>query len=82
MTLVGIGEAAFRKFASLIDCFWLADHVLARIAQTGYNAVQLMAVQEHAYYASFGYHVTSPFAVASRSGNPEELKVTCSIAHK
>ena len=37
--------------------------------------MQLMAVQEHAYYASFGYHVTSPFAVSSRCGNPEELKV-------
>eukprot|EP00951_Prasinocladus_malaysianus_P024553 scaffold212547_cov36-Prasinocladus_malaysianus.AAC.1 len=34
-----------------------------------------MAVQEHAYYASFGYHVTNPFAVSSRSGTPEELKV-------
>ena len=34
-----------------------------------------MAVQEHAYYASFGYHVTNPFAVSSRSGTPEDLKV-------
>jgi len=32
----------------------------------GYNAIQLMAVMEHAYYASFGYQVTSFFA-ASRS---------------
>ena len=56
-----------------------ADNVLPRIAALGYNAVQLMAVQEHAYFASFGYHVTSPFAVASRSGTPEDLKVrmTC-----
>ena len=52
-----------------------ADHVLPRVKATGYNAVQLMAVQEHAYYASFGYHVTNPFAVSSRTGNPEQLKV-------
>ena len=52
-----------------------ADNVLPRIAGLGYNAIQLMAVQEHAYYASFGYHITSPFAVSSRSGTPEELKV-------
>ena len=51
-----------------------ADNVLPRVAKLGYNAVQLMAVQEHAYYASFGYHVTNPFAVSSRCGNPEELK--------
>lgn len=53
-----------------------ADNVLPRIAKLGYNAIQLMAIQEHAYYASFGYHVTNPFAVSSRSGNPEQLKVS------
>lgn len=35
----------------------------------------LVCLQEHAYYASFGYHVTNPFAVSSRSGTPEDLKV-------
>lgn len=49
--------------------------MLPRVKATGYNAIQLMAVQEHAYYASFGYHVTNPFAVSSRSGTPEDLKV-------
>lgn len=38
-------------------------------------------VQEHAYYASFGYHVTSPFAVSSRSGSPEDLKALVDAAH-
>ena len=57
-------------------CGLAADNVLPRIAALGYNAIQLMAVQEHAYYGSFGYHVTSPFAVSSRSGTPEELKVS------
>ena len=43
-----------------------ADQVLPRIVDLGYNCVQLMAVQEHAYYGSFGYHVTSFFATSSR----------------
>lgn len=30
----------------------------------GYNSIQLMAVMEHVYYASFGYQVTSFFAPA------------------
>ncbi|GBG88393.1 hypothetical protein CBR_g47092 [Chara braunii] len=30
------------------------DDVLPRIKRLGYNAVQLMAIQEHAYYGSFG----------------------------
>ncbi|CAL5219263.1 g1061 [Coccomyxa viridis] len=58
------------------------DNVLPRIAKLGYNAIQLMAVQEHAYYASFGYHVTNPFAASSRSGNPEMLKALIDEAHR
>jgi len=57
------------------------DNVLPRIKRLGYNAVQLMAVAEHAHYGSFGYHVTSFFAPSSRSGNPEELKEMIDAAH-
>jgi 1,4-alpha-glucan branching enzyme len=32
------------------------ENVLPRIRSLGYNTVQLMAVQEHPYYGSFGYH--------------------------
>ena len=60
---------------------YFADEVLPRIKDVGYNAVQLMAIQEHAYYASFGYHVTNPFAVSSRSGTPEDLKYLVDKAH-
>ena len=55
--------------------------ILPRIADLGYNAVQLMAVMEHPYYASFGYHVSNFFAVSSRFGTPEELKVLIDTAH-
>ncbi|GIQ89929.1 glycoside hydrolase, family 13, partial [Kipferlia bialata] len=47
----------------------------------GYNTVQLMAIHEHSYYASFGYHVTSFFAPASRSGSPECLRYLIDKAH-
>ncbi len=57
------------------------QHVLPRIADLGYNAVQLMAVMEHPYYASFGYHVSNFFAVSSRFGTPEELKELVDTAH-
>ena len=43
-----------------------ADNILPRIKEAGYNVVQLMAIQEHSYYGSFGYHVTGFFAVSSR----------------
>lgn len=58
-----------------------AQNVLPRIAALGYNAVQLMAVQEHPYYASFGYHVSSFFAPSSRFGTLEELKALIDRAH-
>ena len=57
------------------------EHVLPRIAGLGYNAIQLMAIQEHPYYGSFGYHVSSFFAVSSRFGTPEQLKALIDEAH-
>ena len=56
-------------------------NILPRIADLGYNAVQLMAVMEHPYYGSFGYHVSNFFAVSSRFGTPEELKELIDTAH-
>lgn len=58
-----------------------ADTVLPRIAKAGYNTVQMMAVQEHPYYGSFGYHVSSFFAPCSRFGTPEDLKYLIDVAH-
>lgn len=58
-----------------------AEQVLPRVKALGYNTIQLMAIMEHAYYASFGYHVTNPFAVSSRSGTPEDLKYLVDTAH-
>ena len=57
------------------------QNILPRIADLGYNAVQLMAVMEHPYYASFGYHVSNFFAVSSRFGTPEKLKELIDTAH-
>lgn len=56
--------------------------VLPRIVRDGYTAVQLMAVAEHPYYGSFGYHVSSFFAPSSRFGTPEELKELVRRAHE
>ena len=55
--------------------------VLPRVEQAGYNTIQLMAVQEHPFYGSFGYHVSNFFAPSSRFGNPEELKALVDDAH-
>lgn len=57
------------------------QNVLPHIQNLGYNTIQLMAIMEHAYYASFGYQVTSFFAISSRFGTPEELKELIDTAH-
>eukprot|EP01017_Pseudomicrothorax_dubius_P043586 TRINITY_DN7285_c0_g2_i2.p1 TRINITY_DN7285_c0_g2~~TRINITY_DN7285_c0_g2_i2.p1 ORF type:complete len:726 (-),score=176.72 TRINITY_DN7285_c0_g2_i2:113-2290(-) len=55
--------------------------VLPRIKKLGYNAIQMMAIMEHAYYGSFGYHVTNFFAISSRFGEPNDLKELIDTAH-
>ncbi len=57
------------------------ENVLPRIIREGYNCIQIMAIQEHPYYGSFGYHVSSFFSASSRFGTPEELKQLIDEAH-
>ena len=58
------------------------EKVLPRVIADGYNCIQIMAIQEHPYYGSFGYHVSSFFAPSSRFGTPEELKQLIDEAHQ
>lgn len=58
------------------------DNVLPRVIKDGYNCIQIMAIQEHPYYGSFGYHVSSFFAASSRFGTPEDLKLLIDTAHQ
>ena len=53
-----------------------------RVQEAGYNTIQLMAIMEHPYYASFGYQVTNFFAASSWYGNPEDLKYLINTAHE
>ena len=60
---------------------YFADSVLPRVKALGYTCLQLMAIMEHAYYGSFGYHVTNFFAVSSRYGTPNDFKYLVDTAH-
>jgi len=57
------------------------ENILPLIKKAGYNTIQLMAIQEHPFYGSFGYHVSSFFAASSRFGTPEDLKELIDNAH-
>ena len=58
------------------------EQMLPRIKANGYNVIQFMAIPEHPYYGSFGYHVSSFFAPSSRFGTPDELKQLIDAAHE
>ena len=75
-----IGMSSSEEKVSSYDEF--RRTVLPRIVADGYNCIQIMAIQEHPYYGSFGYHVSSFFAASSRFGTPEELKRLIDQAHE
>lgn len=74
-----IGMSGEEPKVSTYDEF--QKNVLPRVKDLGYNTLQLMAIQEHPYYGSFGYHVANFFAPSSRFGTPEELKALVDAAH-
>ncbi|MDE5643709.1 MAG: 1,4-alpha-glucan-branching enzyme, partial [Muribaculaceae bacterium] len=74
-----IGMAQEKEGVGSYDEF--RTQILPRIAADGYNAIQIMAIQEHPYYGSFGYHVSNFFAASSRFGTPEDLKHLIDDAH-
>ena len=75
---IGMGQDA-EKVGTYTE---FKDNVLPRIVKDGYNCIQVMAIQEHPYYGSFGYHVSNFFAASSRFGTPEELKALIDKAHQ
>ena len=75
-----IGMATEREGVGTFEEFRL--NVLPHIAELGYNVIQIMALQEHPYYGSFGYQVANFFALSSRFGTPEEFKALVDDAHK
>lgn len=75
-----IGMAQEKEEVGTYDEF--RQNILPRIAADGYNAIQIMAIQEHPYYGSFGYHVSSFYAPSSRFGTPDQLKHLIDEAHK
>jgi len=76
---VHVGMSSAESIISTYKRFQV--EVLPQVVELGYNAIQIMAIMEHAYYASFGYQVTSFFAISSRFGTPEDLMEMIDVAH-
>ncbi|MBO4263070.1 MAG: alpha amylase C-terminal domain-containing protein [Bacteroidales bacterium] len=74
-----ISMASEREAVAGFDDF--RTTVLPRIKRLGYDTLQIMALQEHPYYGSFGYQVSNFFALSSRFGTPEAFKRLVDEAH-
>lgn len=74
-----IGMAGEEERVHTFDEF--RKNMLPRVRENGYNTLQLMAIPEHPYYGSFGYHVSGFFAASSRFGTPDDLKKLIDEAH-
>ncbi|MFN8254526.1 MAG: alpha-amylase family glycosyl hydrolase [Bacteroidales bacterium] len=74
-----VGMAGTEEKVSSFNEFTV--NILPKIKGAGYNTIQLMAIKEHPYYGSFGYHVSNFFAVSSRFGTPDDLKELIDTAH-
>ncbi len=75
-----IGMSSEQEKVSTFDEF--RREVLPRVKKGGYDVLQIMALQEHPYYGSFGYQVSNFFALSSRFGTPEEFKALVDEAHR
>ena len=75
-----VGMSSEKGEVASFDYF--RTEVLPRIKKAGYNTIQLMAIAEHPYYGSFGYHVSNFFAVSSRFGTPDDFKRLVDEAHQ
>ena len=74
-----IGMSSEEEKVASFDDF--RTKVLPRVHRLGYNVLQIMALQEHPYYGSFGYQVSNFFALSSRFGTPEQFKHLVDDAH-
>lgn len=74
-----IGMSGEKEGVSTFEDF--RRDVLPKVAKLGYNVLQIMALQEHPYYGSFGYQVSNIYALSSRFGTPEEFKALVDDAH-
>lgn len=75
-----IGMSSEKEIVNTYKDF--TKNIIPRIKAAGYDTIQLMAVAEHPYYGSFGYHVSSFFAPSSRFGTPDDLRTLVDAAHQ
>jgi 1,4-alpha-glucan branching enzyme len=60
----------------------LADELVPYLTDLGFTHVEFMPVMQHPFGGSWGYHVTSYYAVDSRLGSPDDFKYLVDRLHQ
>ena len=70
-----------RPGGELPDWDYLAQHLVPYVADLGFTHIELMPINEHPFYASWGYQPTGLFAPTARYGTPEAFRAFVAAVH-
>jgi 1,4-alpha-glucan branching enzyme len=70
-----------RPGGAMPDWDYLAQHLVPYVAEMGFTHIELMPVNEHPFYASWGYQPTGLFAPTARYGTPQQFRAFVACVH-
>jgi 1,4-alpha-glucan branching enzyme len=71
-----------RPAGALPDWDFLARHLVPYVADMGFTHIELLPINEHPFYASWGYQPTGLFAPTARYGAPEAFRTFVAAVHE
>ena len=78
---VHLGSWQRKSDGSLLSYQELAEPLADYVLEMGFTHVELMPVQEHPFFGSWGYQIVGPFAPTFRYGSPVEFKAFIDHLH-
>ena len=70
-----------RPYGQLPDWNYLAEHLVPYVVEMGFTHIELMPINEHPFYGSWGYQPTGLYAPSARYGSPETFRDFIATAH-
>jgi 1,4-alpha-glucan branching enzyme len=71
-----------RPGGALPDWDYLAQHLVPYVKEMGFTHIELMPINEHPFYASWGYQPAGLFSPTARYGTPQQFRAFVAAAHE